>query len=118
MRIDSIRIAWFRGAADVVELDAGGKSMVVYGQNGTGKSSFVDAIEYVIENGRIGHLASEHSGRRQEKAVPNTHTPEGRTSELWIKFVGGGELHVRIAPNGVAETTRSGPIDPTAWDKE
>ena len=116
MRIDSIRLAWFRGAADAIELDPGGKSMIVYGQNGTGKSSFVDAIEYVIENGRIGHLASEHSGRRQEKAIPNTHTPEGEITELWIEFVGGSELHVRIAPNGVATTTGTGPVDPAGWE--
>ena len=30
--------------------------MVVYGLNGSGKSSFVDAVEYVLKDGKIGHL--------------------------------------------------------------
>jgi chromosome segregation ATPase len=48
MRIKSIGIEWFRGAAEVVSLDPDSKSMVVYGENGSGKSSFVDAFEYAL----------------------------------------------------------------------
>ncbi len=51
MRIKSIRLAWFRGAADPVSLEPDCKSMVIYGANGSGKSSFVDAVEYVLNDG-------------------------------------------------------------------
>ena len=61
MRIEAVEIAWFRGAADAVALDAKSKSMVVYGENGSGKSSFVDAVEYLLQGGKIGHLAHEYS---------------------------------------------------------
>jgi len=72
MKIKKIKISWFRGAADPVELDLNLKSLVLYGENGAGKSSFVDAIEYNINNGRINHLAHEYSGKKQEKAVIKT----------------------------------------------
>ena len=45
MRIKAIQLSWFRGAADPVSLEPDCKSMVVYGVNGSGKSSFVDAVE-------------------------------------------------------------------------
>ena len=55
MRIKSIQLSWFRGAADPVALEPNSKSMVVYGENGSGKSCFVDAVEYVLNDGKIGH---------------------------------------------------------------
>ena len=72
--------------ADPVSLDPGRKSMVIYGENGSGKSSFVDAVEYVLNDGRISHLAHEYSGKHQEKAVPNTHKPKDRNAGLTIAF--------------------------------
>jgi AAA15 family ATPase/GTPase len=74
--------------------------MVVYGQNGAGKSSFVDAVEYVVTDGKLAHLTHEYSGHNQEKAIRNTHTPAGQSTEFWITFEDDAELHVKIAPNG------------------
>ena len=116
MRIKSVRLAWFRGAADPVALEADCKSMVVYGQNGAGKSSFVDAIEYVINNGKLAHLTHEYSGRNQEKAIPNTHTPAGQGTEFWIKFQDGAELNVKIAPNGTHTKAGAEAVTMDAWD--
>ena len=66
--------------------------MVVYGTNGSGKSSFVDAVEYVLNDGKIQHLSHEYSGRYQEKGLHNTHKPmEGKT-ELRFKFQDDSEL--------------------------
>ena len=96
MRIKAIKLAWFRGAADPISLEPDCKSMVVYGVNGSGKSSFVDAIEYVLNDGRIGHLAHEYSGKHQERAIANTHKPKGRKTELGIKFKDDSELKIEI----------------------
>lgn len=114
MRIDSINLSWFRGAADSVALDCGLKSLVVYGQNGAGKSAFVDAVEYAVRGGKIDHLAHEYSGTKQEKAVPNTHTPQDCGSSFSVKFKHGAECSFAIARNGTHE--RSGAVDMTAWD--
>jgi AAA15 family ATPase/GTPase len=93
MRIKAtLRLAWFRGAADAVTLAVDGKSWGIYGCNGAGKSSFVDSIEYGINGGKIAHLVSEYSGRHQEKAIPNTHIPANCNTEFWIKFQDDSEL--------------------------
>jgi energy-coupling factor transporter ATP-binding protein EcfA2 len=116
VRVKTILLAWFRGAADPVALEADGRSMVIYGQNGAGKSSFVDAVEYVVNNGKLAHLTHEYSGRNQEKAIRNTHTPVGQNTEFWITFQDDSELHVRIAPNGTHARTGAQGINMEAWD--
>lgn len=115
MRINSIELSWFRGAADPVLLESAGKSMVIYGENGSGKSSFVDAIEYVLNDGRISHLAHEYSGKHQEKAVPNTHKPRGRKTGLKIAFNDSTGLEIEINSNGMSLS--SGAVDDMkSWD--
>ena len=103
MRVESIAITWFRGSADRVALSTKLKSVVVYGQNGSGKSSFVDAVEYVLKSGRIGHLAHEYSGKHQEKGVINTHTPVEETTELSITFQKDLTISRQINRSGVAK---------------
>lgn len=116
MRIKSIELSWFRGAADPVALEPDCKSMVAYGENGSGKSSFVDAIEYVLNEGRISHLAHEYSGKHQEKAVPNTHKPRGRKSGLRITFKDDSELKIEIKPNGTSVSSGADITAIRSWD--
>jgi len=116
VRIKHIHLAWFRGAAESVALELGCKSMVVYGQNGAGKSSFVDAVEYVLKRGKLAHLAHEYSGLNQEKAVPNTHTPDDCSTEFTIKFADDAELNVKIARDGTHARTGADAIDMPSWD--
>lgn len=116
MRIKTVRLSWFRGAADPVSLDLDCKSMVVYGVNGSGKSSFVDAIEYALNDGKIGHLAHEYSGKRQEKAIPNTHVSKGQKTELTIKFKDDSELKTEIKQDGSSTTSCTEAIAMRTWD--
>lgn len=102
MRIKSVNLTWFRGAAEPIALDLGDKSVVVYGENGAGKSSFVDAVEYIIHDGKIGHLSHEQSGKRQEKGIPNTHTPENKKASFKIQFSDASELSIQINRDGTA----------------
>jgi DNA repair exonuclease SbcCD ATPase subunit len=116
MRVKAIRLSWFRGAADTVSLDPNCKSIVVYGENGSGKSSFVDAVEYILRGGKIGHLSHEYSGKHQEKAVINTHTPKGRNAEVGMTFQDGAELHTEIKQNGSFTNTGTKGVDLSTWD--
>lgn len=116
MRIKALRLAWFRGAAAAVTLGADGKSMGVYGCNGAGKSSFVDSVEYGINGGKIGHLISEYSGRNQENAIPNTHTPANCNTEFSITFQDDSELNVRIARDGKHTRTGGNAVKIEEWD--
>ena len=115
MRIKFIELAWFRGAADPVLLEPNCKSMVVYGDNGSGKSSFVDAVEYVLNNGSIEHLRTEYSGSRQEKATLNTQKPEGGKSKLRFKFQDDSELKVDFNSNGSSKKSGTKAITMGEW---
>ena len=115
MRIKSIQLAWFRGAADPISLEPDCKSMVVYGLNGSGKSSFVDAVEYVIKDGAIFHLSHEYSGSHNVKAISNTHKPQDRMTELSIKFQNESVLKTEIKQNGSSTTTGAEEVAMRTW---
>jgi DNA repair exonuclease SbcCD ATPase subunit len=89
LRFRSIRLSWFRGAADSAEIGFSEKSLAIFGANGAGKSSFVDAVEAIISGGKVGHLAHEYSGRNQEFGLINTARPPGRRSEVEITLADG-----------------------------
>lgn len=116
MRIDKIDMSWFRGAAESSSLELNSKSMVVYGQNGSGKSSFVDAVEFALNDGRINHLAHEYSGRQQEKAIPNTHKPENEKTELSIGFQDNSKLKIEIDSSGSFKSSGAKSIAINTWD--
>lgn len=59
MTLKSIKIYSIRGIKEL-ELEIGSRGAVIYGENGTGKSSIVDAIEYFF-SGNISHLKSAKS---------------------------------------------------------
>jgi recombinational DNA repair ATPase RecF/predicted RNA-binding Zn-ribbon protein involved in translation (DUF1610 family) len=115
MRIKKIGICWFRGASEYIELGLNLKSIVLYGENGAGKSSFVDAIEYNISDGKIKHLTHEYSGRKQEKGIINTHTPTGTNSQIKITLEDNSVIEANILKNG-SNTTTPFPSLISMWD--
>jgi AAA15 family ATPase/GTPase len=116
MRIKNIHLEWFRGAAERVTLSPAEKSVVIYGENGAGKSSFVDAVEYLICDGKIGHLTHEQSGKRQEKAIPNTHCPADKKTSFAVEFSDGSSVGVQIARDGTSKKTGASASGIEQWD--
>jgi energy-coupling factor transporter ATP-binding protein EcfA2 len=57
-RIKSLKIDGLRGVRSQASFDLDGKSLLLYGENGSGKSCVTDALEWFLFN-KIGHLASE-----------------------------------------------------------
>ena len=114
-RIKSIQLAWFRGAAGPVSLEPNHKSIVVYGANGSGKSCFVDAVEYVLNNGSIKHLKTEYSGSRQVNAIPNTHKPKASKTALRFQFKDDSELKIDFSPNGSSKSSGAQGIAMGEW---
>ena len=115
MRIKSIELAWFRGAATPVALEPNGKSMVVYGENGSGKSSFVDAVEYVVNNNGIEHLKNEYSGSHLVNAIPNTHKSESDKTTLKFQFRDDSQLNVEFRPSGSSKISGAEHIGMPNW---
>lgn len=56
--IKGLTIDGLRGVRSQVSFDLSGKSLLLYGENGSGKSCVADAIEWFLFN-KVGHLASE-----------------------------------------------------------
>ena len=105
MKIKSIELAWFRGAANPVSLEPNCKSMIIYGENGSGKWSFVDAVEYALNKGRVEHLRTEYSGFNQVNAIPNTQKPEGEQPALKFQFEDDTELKIHFRSDGSSESS-------------
>lgn len=89
MRLGKVELTWFRGAAAKAELTLDGGSSVVFGTNGSGKSSFVDGVEACMTGGKVGHLTHEYSGRYQDRGLVNTRRPEGAHSKAVVTLSDG-----------------------------
>ena len=100
MRIKSIELCWFRGAATKTVLNADCKSVVIYGDNACGKSSFVDAFEYILANGRIEHLSHEYSEPNHRNCVRNTETPADEECTAKVCFEKNDYIQVQIPEQG------------------
>ena len=80
VRINSIEIENFRGFASKESFDLDKPKILVYGPNGSGKTSFCEALEYSL----LGYLSEADAKRIDVKRyITNLHT--GNSSEPIIK---------------------------------
>jgi len=84
-KINTISIKGIRGAKNVLELPLNGRSIVLYGDNGTGKSSISDAIEWFYTN-RVEHLSS-NSEIDLKDALRNSSVKTDDVSEVTVSFL-------------------------------
>ena len=82
MKINSIKISAFRGIPELLNLDFQGKSLLLLGENGTGKSSIIDAIEFFF-TGKISHLKSKGPLALKDYG-PSTKNPNNASVNLEI----------------------------------
>lgn len=67
MKLQKIKISSFRGIPDDFERELNCKSLVIVGDNGTGKSGLIDAVDFLL-TGKIKRLSGEGTGNiSQEK---------------------------------------------------
>ncbi len=81
MKIHRLRAHNFRGIRDL-DLDLGGKSLVILGPNGTGKSSILDAIDFLC-TGSIRRLTGEGT-KAISIAKHAAHVDEG-AQDAWVE---------------------------------
>jgi energy-coupling factor transporter ATP-binding protein EcfA2 len=93
--IDRLEVRGFRGIKERTALVLGGKSLVLLGGNGTGKSAFVEALERIL-TGRISTLEGRGLGISFQRHGPHIHAgPNGWQIELTLT---GGPALPAIAP--------------------
>ena len=83
MKINNLRLKGFRGVRRELNILLNGKSIVLYGDNGTGKSSITDSIEWFFSN-KIDHLSSTEINLKS--ATRNYFAPEEERTEVEINF--------------------------------
>jgi uncharacterized Zn finger protein (UPF0148 family) len=98
MKIETIEMSWFRGAATKVALTPQSKSVVVYGDTASGKSSFVDAMEFILTKGKIEHLKNEFSD--PTNCVRNTETPDTEECYARICFENSDYVETKVPKTG------------------
>jgi recombinational DNA repair ATPase RecF len=83
IKINNLKIKGIRGAKDSIELPLNGKSILLYGDNGTGKSSISDAIEWFYTN-KIKHLSTPEIDTSD--AIRNAKLSDDENSEVSITY--------------------------------
>lgn len=67
-KINSVQISGIRGIKHILELNLNKKSILLYGDNGSGKSSITDSFEWYYYD-KVGHLISEETGATKGKGA-------------------------------------------------
>ncbi len=84
MKLKQIDIKGLRGIKESLSLELNGKSVVLYGDNGMGKSSISDAIEWFYTN-KVAHLSGTEIDLKD--ALRNASLEEDFVSEATLKFI-------------------------------
>jgi len=80
-QLKSLRVGPFRGFAKTEDFDLSSSLVLIYGPNGTGKSSFCESLEY----GLLGSVADAESKRFREQNdyLKNAHTNNFSAPVIW-----------------------------------
>jgi len=88
VRLNHLEIEGFRGFAERQPIDLDADVILIRGDNGTGKTSMVDALLWLF-CGELEHLVERVRGlRRTEDAVTNRFKPDGATVVLTVDVDG------------------------------
>ena len=84
--LNDLSVKYFRGIADKQNIDfkERGKIVVLYGENGTGKSSFVNALEYLFK-GKLDQLQSKTIDKKQKPEFHYGHADDDWEIKLTFK---------------------------------
>ena len=86
MKIKSLNIKGFRGVKRELPLELNSKSLLLFGDNGSGKSSITDAVEWFYKDS-IEHLSSDEIDRKGGlTALRNTFIGDTEKSSVELNF--------------------------------
>jgi recombinational DNA repair ATPase RecF len=83
IKIKNISIRGIRGAKNRIDLTLNGKSLLLYGDNGSGKSSISDSIEWFYTD-KVTHLSGNEIDLKD--ALRNSTLTETEVSEVSLSF--------------------------------
>ncbi len=98
LRIKNLKAKCFRGIVET-SLEFDGKSIILFGENGQGKSSFVDALEYLFK-GQVSYL-EEAQATSTSRHVPHIASDK-KNCEVEIEFQDGSKI-IRNFRQGISQ---------------
>lgn len=84
-KINSISIKGLRGVSAQLDLSLGGNSALFYGDNGSGKSTISDIVEWFFLD-EVKHLSGEEIGRKGQDAMRNATISDDAPASAELKF--------------------------------
>ena len=107
-RLERLSVSGFRGVLETRTLEFSGKSIVLFGENGTGKSTFVDALERLFA-GRISTLDGRGQGLSSQQHARHIHAPAADLS-VEVQFTDSAISKISLASDlGALQNTALGP---------
>ncbi len=95
-RINRIEIENFRGFASKEVFDLDKPKVLVYGPNGSGKTSFCEALEYSL----LGYLSEADAKRIDVKQyITNVHTAKSSQPVITGKNAKGENIDIKVSPD-------------------
>lgn len=86
MKIKSLEISGFRGIRKDIRIDIeSSKSVLIYGDNGSGKSSIADAFEWLYYD-KIEHLSTEEIGQKGISALRNIFLEDDEDAYVTLNY--------------------------------
>ncbi|MDR0820372.1 MAG: AAA family ATPase [Endomicrobium sp.] len=83
IKIKNLTISGIRGIQTSINIPLNEKSMLIYGENGSGKSSITDAIEWLYKDD-VSHLSNAEINLKE--ALRNSHIDKATNSEVSIAY--------------------------------
>lgn len=100
MKINDIHIRGLRGVKGEVSIPLGSNSALFYGDNGTGKSTISDVLEWFYYD-KVEHLSDGEIGTKGHSAMRNISLPDDDLAFLRLNITGiTDELSKTIKVNG------------------
>lgn len=94
VRLDKLRIKGFRGFRDLYTFDLGHNSVLLFGQNGTGKSSLLNAVEFTLF-GDIEHFRGEEFSLTRDEIVNSFSPRKEAIVELFLTLFDGKQCSIK-----------------------
>ena len=87
MKIKNIEISGIRGIQEPLSIIMDSKSLLLFGENGSGKTSITDSIEWFYYN-KVAHLASKEigGGATGKEAMRNILIDNATESKIRIEL--------------------------------
>ncbi len=85
IKIETLKIKGLRGIKEEIVFPLNKKSILLYGENGSGKSSVTDALEWFYYD-KIEHLSSEEIGRKGLEGLRNIHIAKSEDGFISIEY--------------------------------